>query len=72
MRHLHNSLHSTLGSVRAGGEEAGGWTAEESPVSLAEKGVTVEEKSLVMKGGMAKVARLRRNLLGPLIKCIFV
>jgi hypothetical protein len=59
MRHLlHNSLHSTLKSVRGGREEAGGWTAEESPVFLAEKGITVEEKSLVAKGGMAEVAWL--------------
>jgi hypothetical protein len=41
--------------------------AEESPLSLTEKGVTVEEKqSLVAE------ERLRRNLLGPLIKYIFV
>jgi hypothetical protein len=50
-------------------EPAGDRAAEESPLSLAEKGVTVEDKqSLVAKGGTAEEARLRRNLLGPLIK----
>lgn len=55
-------------------EPASDRVAKESPLSLNEKGVTAEEKSpsLVAKGGTAEEARLRWNLLGPLIKYIFV